>query len=264
MPGRYRMALITGATSGIGAAFARALPRETGLLLAGRDTARLDAEAARHAAAGRRVETLAADLAEESGRRALIARAEALPIDLLVNNAGFGAYGPFLENDRATELGMVAVNVTAVVELTHALLPRMLERARAEGRRAGMIVVSSTVAFVPMPMLATYAATKTFELSFTEALADELRDAPVDILLFCPGATRTEFFDRARMPASFLRYAEDPDAVARKALAALGRCDVQVSRGGIGLALSTIAVPRRIVAAGAKRFIQRMAGQGRA
>ena len=112
----------------------------------------------------------------------------------------------------------------------------------------------------PMPMMATYAATKTFELSFTEALADELEGAPVDVLLFCPGATRTEFFRRAHMPDSFLRYAEHPDAVARKALAALGRTRVQVSRGSIGLALSTIAVPRRIVAAGAKRFIQRIAG----
>ncbi len=260
MPGRYRMALITGATSGIGAAFAAALPHETGLLLTGRDAARLEAEAAKHAAAGRAVETLVADLSNEAGRRALVARAEALPIDLLINNAGFGAYGPCLENDRETELGMVAVNVTAVVELTHTLLPGMIGRARAEGSRAGLIVVSSTVAFVPMPMMATYAATKTFELSFTEALADELEGAPVDVLLFCPGATRTEFFRRAHMPDSFLRYAENPDAVARKALAALGRTRVQVSRGSIGLALSTIAVPRRIVAAGAKRFIQRIAG----
>ncbi|MPY76258.1 MAG: SDR family NAD(P)-dependent oxidoreductase [Alphaproteobacteria bacterium] len=241
MPGRYRMALITGATSGIGAAFAAALPRETGLLLTGRDAARLEAEA---------------------GRRALIALAETLPIDLLINNAGFGAFGPCLENDRGTELGMVAVNVTAVVELTHALLPAMIERARGQGGRAGLIVVSSTVAFVPMPMMATYAATKTFELSFTEALAEELRDAPVDVLVFCPGATRTGFFQRARMPDGFLRYAEEPAAVAPKALAALGRQRVQVSRGSVGLALSTIAVPRRIVAAGARRFIQRIAGHG--
>lgn len=262
MPGRYRMALITGATSGIGAAFAAALPRETGLLLTGRDAARLDAEAAKHTAGGRTVETLAADLSSETGRRALIGRAETLPIDLLINNAGFGAFGPCLENDRETELGMVAVNVTAVVELTHALLPRMIERARAGGGRAGMIVVSSTVAFVPMPMMATYAATKTFELSFAEALAEELRDAPADVLVFCPGATRTGFFRRAHMPDSFLRYAEDPDDVARKALAALGRQRVQVSRGSVGLALSTISVPRRIVAAGAKRFIRRIAGHG--
>lgn len=263
MPGRYRMALITGATSGIGAAFAAALPRETGLLLTGRDAARLGAEAEKHAVGGRRVETLVADLSGDAGRRALIAGAEALPVDLLINNAGFGAYGPCLENDRDTELGMVAVNVTAVVELTHALLPAMIERARAEGGRAGLIVVSSTVAFVPMPMMATYAATKTFELSFTEALAEELRDAPADVLLVCPGATRTGFFRRARMPDSFLRYAEEPDAVARKAFAALGRRRVLVSRSSAGLALAPVSLSRRIAAAGAKRFIHRMAGHGR-
>lgn len=263
MPGRYRMALITGATRGIGAAFAAALPRETGLLLTGRDADRLSAEAARHAVGGRRVETLAVDLASESGRGALIALAKMLPVDLLINNAGYGAFGPCLANDRSTELGMVAVNVTAVVELTHALLPGMIERARGHGGRAGLIVVSSTVAFVPMPMMATYAATKTFELSYTEAIAEELRDAPVDVLLLCPGSTRTDFFQRARMPESFLRYAEEPDTVARKALAALGRRRVLVSRGSMGLALSPVALPRRIVAAGARRFIHRIAGSGR-
>jgi hypothetical protein len=189
--------------------------------------------------------------------------AETLPIDLLINNAGFGAFGPCLENDRRTELDMLAVNVTAVVELTHALLPGMIARARGDGRRAGLIVISSTVAFVPMPMMATYAATKTFELSFTEALAEEMRDAPVDILVFCPGSTRTEFFRRARMPDSFLSYAEEPAAVARKALAALGRRRMQVSRGSMSLALAPVSLPRRLVAAGARRFIQRIAGHGR-
>jgi hypothetical protein len=257
------MALITGATSGIGAAFSAVLPRDTGLLLTGRDGERLQAEARRHAADGRRIETLVADLASESGRRAVVAMAETLPIDLLINNAGFGAFGPCLENDRRTELDMLAVNVTAVVELTHALLPGMIARARGDGRRAGLIVISSTVAFVPMPMMATYAATKSFELNFTEALAEEMRDAPVDILVFCPGSTRTEFFRRARMPDSFLSYAEEPEAVARKALAALGRRRMQVSRGSMSLALAPVSVPRRLVAAGARRFIQRIAGHGR-
>lgn len=263
MASRYRMALITGATSGIGAAFADALPPETGLLLTGRDAARLEAVAQRHRANGRTVETLVADLAGEAGRRDVIAAAQSLAIDLLINNAGYGAFGPCLENDRETELGMVAVNVAAVVDLAHTLLPGMVERARKSGGRAGMIVVSSTVAFVPMPMMATYAATKTFELSFAEALADEMADAPVDILVLCPGATRTDFFRRAHMPDSFLRYAEEPAAVARKGLAALGRRRVLVSRGSARLALTPISLPRRIVAAGARRFIHRVAGHGR-
>jgi len=257
------MALITGATSGIGAAFADALPPETDLLLTGRDAARLEAEAQRHAAGGRKVEMLTADLAAESGRRSLVAAARSFPIDLLINNAGFGAFGRCLENDRRTELDMLAVNVTAVVDLTHSLLPGMIERARKTGGRAGMIVVSSTVAFGPMPMMATYAATKTFELSFAEALAEEMADAPVDILVLCPGATRTNFFRRAGMPDAFLRYAEEPAAVARKALAALGRRRVLVSRGSAGLALSPVSLSRRIAAAGARRFVHRIAGHGR-
>ncbi len=263
MPSRYRMALITGASSGIGAAFSEALPPETGLLLTGRNAERLQAVARRHAADGRTVETLVADLASETGRRDLVAAARALPIDLLINNAGFGAFGPCLANDAQLELDMLAVNVTAVVELTHGLLPGMIERARGSGRRAGMIVVSSTVGFVPMPMMATYAGTKAFELSFAEALADELANDPVDILTLCPGATRTDFFRRARMPDSFLRLAEEPPTVARKALAALGRRRVLVSRGSIGLALAPVSVPRRMVAFGARHFMHRIAGYGR-
>ena len=126
MPSRYRMALITGATSGIGAAFSAALPPETGLLLTGRDPDRLAAEADLHRREGRRIETVAADLATEQGREAVIAAARALHVDLLVNNAGFGKFGPSLENGREVELDMVAVNVTAVVDLIHALLPLYL------------------------------------------------------------------------------------------------------------------------------------------
>ena len=261
MPSRYRMALITGATSGIGAAFSAALPAETGLLLTGRDADRLAAEAEMHARSGRRVETVAADLATEQGRAAVVAAAQSLPVDLLINNAGFGTFGRSLDNGRRVELDMVAVNITAVVDLIHSLLPGMIERARAGGTRAGLIVVSSTIAFVPMPLFATYAATKTFELSYTEALAEELQDAPVDVLALCPGATRTKFFDRAGMPQLFPSHAEDASAVARKALAALGRRRVLVSRASMRFALSPVSLPRRIVAFGARRFVHRNAGR---
>jgi short-subunit dehydrogenase len=255
------MALITGATSGIGAAFSAALPEDTGLLLTGRDPDRLAEEAALHAREGRRIETVAADLATEAGRTAVVDAARSLPVDLLVNNAGFGKYGASLENGREAELGMIAVNVTAVVDLIHCLLPDMIARARAEGGRAGLIVVSSTVAFVPMPNFATYAATKTFELSYAEALAEELHDAPVDVLTLCPGATKTNFFDRAGMSTLFPGHAEEAAAVARKALRALGRRRVLVSRGSMRLALSPVSLPRRIVAFGARRFVHRSAGR---
>jgi len=250
------MAVVTGATSGIGESFVRFLPVSTGLLLTGRNEAQLDELRRQYGRDGRVIETMALDLASEKDRRELIDRAGALEVDLLINNAGFGVFGPFLDNDAAAELGMVAVNVTAVVDLTRALLPGMIDRAAATGVRAGVIIVSSTVAFTPVPMLATYAATKAFELSFAEALADEVRDMPVDVLALCPGATRTEFFSRAGMPGSILRRAEEPDDVARKALRALGRQRVLVSPGNARLALTPASWRRRLLVAGAGRYMR--------
>jgi short-subunit dehydrogenase len=259
MPNRYRMALITGATSGIGAAFSAALPPETGLLLTGRDRGRLAEEAAKYVRDGRRVETVAADLATGDGVAAVVAAARTHQVDLLINNAGFGVYGRSLDNGRQTELEMIALNVTAVVDLVHSLLPGMVDRARAENRRAGMIVVSSTVAFVPMPLFAAYGATKAFELHYTEALAEEMADAPVDILTLCPGATRTNFFARAGMSQLFPGHAEDADDVARKALAALGRRHVLVSRGRTRVSLWPLSIPRRLVSIAARRVLHRNA-----
>ncbi len=259
----YRMAMVTGATSGIGESFVRFLPMSTGLLLTGRNEAQLDELRRQYGQAGRTIETMALDLASESDRRALVERAGALKVDLLINNAGFGAFGPFLQNDAADELGMVAVNVTAVVDLTRALLPGMIDRAAGAGSRAGLIIVSSVVAFTPVPMFATYAATKAFELSFAEALADEVREAPVDVLALCPGATRTEFFNRAGMSLSILRRAEEPDDVARKALRALGRQRVLVSPGNARLALTPANWRRRVLAAGAGRYMRFVGRRGR-
>jgi short-subunit dehydrogenase len=218
----YRSALVTGATSGIGAAFADALPPETALLLTGRREARLREAAARHAKPRRAVDSIAADLATVPGREAVIARAEAAQVDLFICNAGAGLYGPFLRHDAAAELESVELNVIACVHLVHALLPGMLARARTGGRRAGLVVVSSRAALGPSRNLATYAAGKAFQLRFTQALARELAQEPVDVLALCPGATDTEFFGNAGAPAPKRRKAS-PAAVAREALAALGR-----------------------------------------
>lgn len=253
----YQLALVTGATSGIGTAFAAALPPETALLLTGRDTQALDRLAERFGVDGRKVETLAADLADEAGVQALIDRADALDVDLLISNAGFGDFGRFVENDPKRELDMIAVNVRAVVALTRGLLPGMTARAKERGERSGVITVSSTLAFVPAPMLATYAATKTFELNWGEAVAEEMRGAPVDMLVFCPGATRTNFFRRGGLPESMLRLSETPEAAARKALRALGRRRVMVSQRPHRFALGLQTLLRRFMTFGIGRYLER-------
>lgn len=257
MPGNtYSRALITGATSGIGENFARLLPATTDLILTGRNEARL-AELKQHLQSNdRAVETITADLADADDRRKLIEKALSEPVDLLINNAGLGAYGAFTEIAPERERQMVEVNVTAVIELSRALLPAMIDRARARHGRAGMIVVSSTASVTPIPFLATYAATKAFERHWGEALAEELRHEPIDILVLCPGATRTEFFNRAEMDASILNNMEEPDAVARKALAALGRRTVFVSNGSTRLALTPAVLPRRLLTMGLGVFMR--------
>lgn len=253
----YHLALITGASSGIGAAFARALPRSTGLFLTGRDQKRLSAVAGELSHVGRKVDTLAVDLGTEYGRQALVERALTMPIDLLVNNAGLGVFGRFVDNDAAREREMVEVNVTAPLILTRALLPGMLERAKAGRRRAGVILVSSTVAFAALPFMATYTATKAFDLYFAEALAGELKDEPVDVLALCPGGTRTSFFARAGFASMNRGGLDSPDRVAREGLAALGRRTIHVvGTANRSYALASRLVPRSLFQAGLRRFMQ--------
>ena len=177
----YRCALITGATSGIGEAFARALPESATLLLTGRDRARLAQLAASLERADRPVHSLAADLATPEGRRAVIDFAADREIDLLINNAGIGHLGPVADSPPGREMEMTQVNVAAPVEITRALLPGMVHHA-ASGHRCGLIFVASVAAFMPIPLFATYAASKAFLLHYAEALAEELSVAPVDVL----------------------------------------------------------------------------------
>lgn len=240
----YRRALITGATSGIGAAFARALPPTTDLLLSGRDEQRLAEMQGELGGDGREVDIFRADLTKPDEVRALAERAEAFAIDLLINNAGIGELGAIVDHDVEAEVATAMVNVVAVVALTRALVPGMIERARGDGRVAGVIILSSTAAFAPVPYFATYAASKTFDLHYGEALAEELRGQPVSVLVVCPGATNTSFGGRAgyeqRLPG-----AADPIDVATKALRSLGRRTVSVT-GILGpVALNPLLAPRR-------------------
>jgi short-subunit dehydrogenase len=256
---RHRCALVTGATSGIGAAFAAALPAATGLVLTGRDAARLEALRAELDQDGRPVETVLADLATDAGRRAVIERAEASTIDLFVCNAGLGQLGRLVDNPPEREREMVEVNVVAPVVLTRALLPGMIARARAERRRAGLIVVASTAGFMTLPYFATYAASKAFDLHFAEALAAELAAEPVDVLALCPGTTKTAFGDRAGLPSNLYDRADTARRVAREGLAALGRRSVHIVGPNNRMSvLASRALPRRLLAKGAARVMRRL------
>jgi short-subunit dehydrogenase len=225
-PQHYQRALITGASSGIGAAFAEFLPGDTALLLTARRQGRLEAAATRLARGGRPVETLGADLATEEGRGAVIAAALRHPPDLFICNAGTGAGGAFDDRDFAAHRQTIAVNVVATAQLLHALLPAMIAAARAAEARCGVIIVASTAALRPRPGVACYAATKAFGLQLGLALARELAGEPVDLLVLCPTRTATEFFARAGLPLpSGTMRAEQ---VAREAMAALGRRTVHL------------------------------------
>lgn len=218
---RPRRVVVTGATSGIGEAFARTLPRDCDLVLTGRNAAKLDQLAEELAREDRRVEVVAADLASAKAVEAIVDTARQGPVDGLVNNAGLGPYGRF--RDAATDelTAAVDVNCRAPVALSHALLPAILAEARRAERRGFVINVASTAAYAPVPRLAVYAATKAFVLSFTEALATELRHEPVDVLALCPGPVRTR-----ALPFRFAPGARSPDDVARIALDAVGRTTV--------------------------------------
>jgi short-subunit dehydrogenase len=182
-------AVVTGASSGIGLAFARELAqRRHAVLAVARRRERLESLVREAARRGEQVESLAADLKTEEGLTTLIRRIDELgEIELLVNNAGIATAGDFLSASLDKEIGAIALNVEAVVRLTHKVLPGMVNRGRG-----GIINLASVVAFQPFPHFAVYAASKAFVLSFTEALAEEVRGTGVRILALCPGAARTE------------------------------------------------------------------------
>lgn len=191
-------ALVTGASSGIGEAFARALDaRGYSLLLVARRRERLEALAATL----RQAEVMAADLGDEAAVARVAERALALgDVDLLVNNAGFGTNGAFLALDAARERDMVKLNALAPLVLAQRLVPAMVARGRG-----GVVNVASIGAFQPVPFMATYGASKAFLLSWSEALAEELRGSGVRVTCVCPGPTATEFFDVAAMSPAMRR-----------------------------------------------------------
>jgi uncharacterized protein len=242
----FRSALITGASSGLGAAFSSVLPSTTDLLLTARNESALRQVAGETRKEGRRVEIVAADLSMPIGRDAVVKACEDREVDLLINNAGMGTYAPFLETELHALEATITVNVLAPVVLARRLLPGMIERARLAERRAGIINVSSSAAFVPVPTMAVYGASKVFDLSFSEAIAAELGVEPIDVLTLCPGATRTQFGARAGFERGNLPGAVEPQRVARAAMNALGRQRTLIT-GVVGpLAFGPTAVMRNL------------------
>lgn len=186
-----QVALITGASSGLGEHFAHRFARDGhDVVLVARNEARMNALAERLRLHKVRTFVMPFDLAERATPQKLFeaVQAQGLEIEFLVNNAGFGTNGPFLELDLSRELEMVQVNCAAVLELCHRFAGPM--RARGHGR---VLNVASTAGFQPGPFMATYYATKAFVVSFSEALAHELQGTGVTVTASCPGATDTEF-----------------------------------------------------------------------
>jgi short-subunit dehydrogenase len=218
------VALITGASAGIGDALARELAaRGNDLVVVARDTGRLDALAAElHGLHGVDVEVIGADLIDPSQLAKVEARAADAdrPLDIVVNNAGFGTVGEFHTMAIDTDEREIRLNVVALVRLTHAALGPMV--ARGSG---GILNVSSLAGFQPTARMATYGATKAFVTSFTQAVHEEVKGSGVRVTVLCPGFTRTEFQERAGVPASKLPDLawQDAPEVAKAGLDALAK-----------------------------------------
>lgn len=190
-PGPDRTAVVTGASSGIGAEIARDLARRGHqVTLVARTVAKLDELAAEITAAGGRADVIAADLTDRQARAGLLDRVAALGLvpDILVNNAGFSTLGPVAKADPEEEMRMVEVDVVSVVDLCTRFLPGMVERGRG-----AVLNVASTAAFQPLPGQAGYGAGKAFVLSYSQSLAGELRGSGVTATALCPGPVDTGF-----------------------------------------------------------------------
>ncbi len=192
-------ALITGASAGIGAAFAQELAaRQTNLVLVARSEAKLQQLAQQLQDKSKiQVDFVVQDLTEPAAAKAVFEAVtqKGLTIDLLINNAGFGEYGDFAKLDGEQQVKMIQLNILTLVDLTHQFLPGMRQR-----RSGGIINMSSVAAFQPMPYFSVYAASKAFILSFSEALWAENSSYGVHVLAVCPGPTDTNFFQEADFP----------------------------------------------------------------
>jgi short-subunit dehydrogenase len=238
------VAVITGASAGLGVEFARQLAkRGHRLVLAARRKERLDELAAELGNA----RAVAIDLSKFGAAAELMANVQAAgeQVELLVNNAGFGLIGPFAELDAAREREMIDLNVGALTDLCRAVAPGMIAR-----KSGGILNVASTAAFQPGPKMAVYFATKAFVLSLTEALHEELKPHGIKVSCLCPGPTRTEFGEVAGFGGNSLfdRVAMRADEVVRHGLKGLDRNRTVVVTGWLNkvAAASTRFAPRPV------------------
>lgn len=243
-------AIITGASSGLGAEFARTLAaRGANLVLVARREDRLVALADELSTAhGVAVHPIALDLAATGAVETLAAavRERGLTIDSLVNNAGFGMHGALVDADAARTDEQVRLNVAALVSLTREFLPAM-----AASGRGILVNVASTAAFQPVPTMAVYGATKAFVLSFTEAIAFETRDSGLRVTTLSPGATRTEFFEVVGTEDARVGGYETPAQVIASVMRALDArrtpASVVSGRGNAVTAVLGRIMPRSII-----------------
>lgn len=248
-PGPDRTAVVTGASSGIGAEIARALAaRGHHVSLVARSADKLQALAAELGQA----DVLAADLSDRPTRAALPERIAALGRvpDILVNNAGLSTLGPVSSADPEAEMNMVEVDVMAVVDLCARILPGMVERGRG-----AVLNVASTAAFQPLPGQAGYGAGKAFVLSYTQSLAGELRGSGVTATTLCPGPVDTGFGERAGFTKAEAEAAlpsvmwVSPAEVARVAVAAMDKGRLVAIPGRVNAVAAAVAqvTPRSLL-----------------
>ena len=250
--------LITGASSGIGEEFARnlaALGRNVLLVARSEDKlASLCNELGRSNSI--RAQYLALDLSESESPARLFEEAErrGLVIDILINNAGFGSFGEFTRLELKRELNMIDLNIKSLVDLTYRFLIPMRDR-----KQGSIINVASTAGFQPVPFMATYAATKAFVLSFSEALWEENRPYGIHVMALCPGVTETNFFEASRGRKPPARVAQSPEDVVAAAVRGLNKQKSVVISGWTNF-LTVEAerlVPRSLVVRAAGRMMRK-------
>ena len=249
-----KWALVTGASSGIGAAMARELAgRGARLVLTARRHDRLDALAAELRARGVEVRTLTADLNDPAAPQRIYDALEraGVAVDILINNAGLGIFGSFHTNSPEQEISQVRVNCEAVVRLARLFVPGMVAR-----RRGWVLITASTASFQPVPFISTYAATKAFDRYFALGLAQEVAPFGVKVTALCPGPTESEFFDVAGAQVLRKRGVQSAEDVARLGIAALirGRRTIVPHLAGSIMAFAVRFLPTRLVTYAVDRF----------